>query len=108
MKNIISDRKLEPERTTEESSVVQREGGREVRRPVTLYSLDAILAVGYLVLSPRGVQFRRWATTALKDYLLKGFVMDDERMKNPDGSPDHINEMLAGIRELPPQEKRVS
>src|SRR3546814_6477016 len=57
------------ERTTEESSVVQREGGREVRRPVTLYSLDAILAVGYRVRSPRGVQFRRWATTALKDYL---------------------------------------
>lgn len=61
---------MEPERTTEESSVVQREGGRDVRRPVTLY-LDAILAVGYRVRSPRGVQFRRWATTALKEYLVK-------------------------------------
>src|SRR3546814_19890272 len=76
LKNIFSDREVEPERTTEESSVVQREGGREVRRPVTLYSLDAILAVGYRVRSPRGVPFRRWATTALKDYLLTGFVMD--------------------------------
>lgn len=60
LKNIFSDRELEPERTAEASSVVQREGGREVRRPVTLYNLDAILAVGYRVRSPRGVQFRRW------------------------------------------------
>src|SRR5690606_32017111 len=58
LKNIFSDKELEPERTTEESSVVQREGGRDVRRPVTLYNLDAILAVGYRVRSPRGVQFR--------------------------------------------------
>ena len=65
LKNIISDRELEPERTTKESLVVQQEGGREVRRPVTLYNLDAILAVGYRVRSPRGVQFRRWASTAL-------------------------------------------
>lgn len=69
LKNIFSDKELEPERTTEESSVVQREGAREVRRPVTLYNLDAILAVGYRVRSKRGVQFRRWASTALKEYL---------------------------------------
>lgn len=56
LKNLFSDRELEPERTTEESSVVQREGGREVRRPVTLYNLDAILAVGYRVRSPRGAR----------------------------------------------------
>src|SRR3546814_7508248 len=97
LKNIFSDRELEPERTTEESSVVQREGGREVRRPVTLYSLDAILAVGYRVRSPRGVQFRRWATTALKDYLLTGLVMDDDRLKNPDGRPDHFSAQIARI-----------
>src|SRR3546814_15140881 len=71
-----------------------------------LYSLDAILAVGYRVSSPRGVQFRRWATTALKDYLLKGFVMDDERLKNPDGRPDHFDEMLARIRDIRASEKR--
>jgi Virulence protein len=58
-----------------------------VQRPVTLYNLDAILAVGYRVRSPRGVQFRRWASTVLKEYLVKGFVMDDERLKNPDGRP---------------------
>ena len=106
LKNIFSDKELEPERTTEESSVVQREGGREVRRPVTLYNLDAILAVGFRVRSPRGVQFRRWASTALKEYLLKGFVMDDERLKNPDGRPDHFDEMLARIRDIRASEKR--
>lgn len=106
LKNIFSDKELEPERTTEESSVVQREGGRDVRRPVTLYNLDAILAVGYRVRSPRGVQFRRWATTALKEYLVKGFVMDDERLKNPDGRPDHFDELLARIREIRASEKR--
>ncbi|MCW4454953.1 virulence RhuM family protein [Flavobacterium sp. MXW15] len=106
LKNIFSDKELEPERTTEESSVVQREGGRAVRRPVTLYNLDAILAVGYRVRSPRGVQFRRWASTALKEYLLKGFVMDDERLKNPDGRPDYFDEMLARIRDIRASEKR--
>ncbi|AAM39783.1 virulence RhuM family protein [Xanthomonas campestris pv. campestris] len=106
LKNIFSDNELEPERTTEESSVVQREGAREVRRPVTLYNLDAILAVGYRVRSKRGVQFRRWASTALKEYLLKGFVMDDERLKNPDGRPDHFDEMLSRIRDIRASEKR--
>ncbi|KAB0537087.1 virulence RhuM family protein [Xanthomonas cissicola] len=106
LKNIFSDNELEPERTTEESSVVQREGAREVRRPVTLYNLDAILAVGYRVRSKRGVQFRRWASTALKEYLFKGFVMDDERLKNPDGRPDHFDEMLARIRDIRASEKR--
>ena len=106
LKNLFSDRELEPERTTEESSVVQREGGRDVRRLVTLYNLDAILAVGYRVRSPRGVQFRRWASTALKEYLLKGFVIDDERLKNPDGRPDHFDEMLARIRDIRASEKR--
>ena len=71
-----------------------------------LYNLDAILAVGYRVRSPRGVQFRRWASTVLKEYLLKGFVMDDERLKNPDGRPDYFDEMLARIRDIRASEKR--
>jgi len=73
---------------------------------VTLYSLDAILAVGYRVRSPRGVQFRRWASTVLKEFLTKGFVMDDERLKNPDGRPDYFDEMLARIRDIRASEKR--
>ena len=106
LKNIFEDGELSLEATTEESSVVQIEGNREVQRPVTLYSLDAILAVGYRVRSPRGVQFRRWASTVLKEFLLKGFVMDDERLKNPDGRPDYFDEMLERIRDIRASEKR--
>lgn len=73
---------------------------------VAHYNLDAILAVGYRVRSPRGVQFRRWATTVLSEYLTKGFVMDDERLKNPDGRPDYFDEMLARIRDIRASEKR--
>ncbi len=105
-KNIFEDGELSREATTEESSVVQTEGVRDVRRPVTLYNLDAILSVGYRVRSPRGVQFRRWASTVLKEYLVKGFVMDDERLKNPDGRPDYFDEMLARIRDIRASEKR--
>ena len=106
LKNIYKDGELSREATTEESSVVQAEGTRQVQRPVTLYHLDAILAVGYRVRSPRGVQFRRWASTVLKEYLVKGFVMDDERLKNPDGRPDYFDEMLARIRDIRASEKR--
>lgn len=106
LKNLYDDGELSREATTEESSVVQIEGGREVQRPLVLYNLDAILAVGYRVRSPRGVQFRRWASTVLKEYLLKGFVMDDERLKNPDGRPDYFDEMLERIRDIRASEKR--
>ena len=73
---------------------------------VAHYNLDAILAVGYRVRSPRGVQFRRWASTVLAEYLKKGFAMDDERLKNPDGRPDYFDEMLARIRDIRASEKR--
>ena len=106
LKNIYEDGELSREATAEESSVVQTEGTRQVQRPVTLYNLDASLAVGYRVRSPRGVQFRRWASTVLKEYLVKGFVMDDERLKNPDGRPDYFDEMLARIRDIRASEKR--
>jgi hypothetical protein len=106
LKNIYEDGELTREATTEESSVVQTEGTRQVQRPVMLYNLDAILAVGYRVRSPRGVQFRRWASAVLKEFLTKGFVMDDERLKNPDGRPDFFDEMLARIRDIRASEKR--
>ena len=73
---------------------------------VAHYNLDAILAVGYRVRSPRGVQFRRWSSTILNEYLTKGFVMDDERLKNPDGRPDYFDEMLERIRDIRASEKR--
>jgi hypothetical protein len=106
LKNIFEDGELSREATTEESSVVQIEGNREVQRAVTLYNLDAILAVGFRVRSARGVQFRRWASTVLKEYLTKGFAMDDERLKNPDGRPDYFDEMLERIRDIRASEKR--
>lgn len=106
LKNIFEEGELDPAATVKDSLTVQIEGNREVQRPVTLYNLDAILAVGYRVRSPRGVQFRRWASTILKEYLIKGFVMDDERLKNPDGRPDYFDEMLERIRDIRASEKR--
>ncbi len=106
LKNIFADGELDPTATVKESLTVQTEGRRRVSRSLTLYNLDAILAVGYRVRSPRGVQFRRWASTVLKEYLVKGFVMDDERLKNPDGRPDYFDEMLARIRDIRASEKR--
>ena len=70
------------------------------------YSLDAILAVGFLVRSPRGTQFRRWANSTLREYLQKGYVLDSERLKNPDGRPDYFDELLEKIRDIRASEKR--
>ena len=106
LKNLFADGELDPAATVKESLTVQAEGARQVQRKVTLYNLDAILAVGYRVRSPRGVQFRRWASTVLREYLLKGFALDDERLKNPDGRPDYFDEMLARIRDIRASEKR--
>lgn len=73
---------------------------------VTFYSLDMILAIGFRVRSKRGTQFRIWANKHLKEYLVKGFLMDDERLKNPDGRPDYFDEFLERIREIRASEKR--
>lgn len=104
-KNIFEDGELSPGATIKESLTVQTEGGRQVRRKITYYNLDLILAIGYRVRSPRGVQFRQWASTHLKEFLHKGFVMDDERLKNP-GGWDYFDELLARIREIRASEKR--
>lgn len=103
LKNIFAEAELEEKSVAEESSVTAADGKNYRTK---LYNLDAILAVGYRVRSPRGVQFRRWASTILKEYLVKGFVMDDERLKNPDGRPDYFDEMLARIRDIRASEKR--
>jgi hypothetical protein len=73
---------------------------------VTFYSLEMILAIGFRVRSKRGTQFRIWANRNLKEYMIKGFIMDDERMKNPDGRPDYFDELLERIREIRASEKR--
>ena len=103
--NIFEDGELVRAATVKESLTVQTEGKREVQRTLILYNLDLILAIGYRVRSPRGVQFRQWASRHLKEYLVKGFVMDDERLKNP-GGWDYFDELLARIREIRASEKR--
>ncbi len=103
LKAIFSDQELSEESVVNHWMTTAADG-KNYR--VAHYNLDAILAVGYRVRSPRGVQFRRWASTVLKEYLLKGFAMDDERLKNPDGRPDYFDEMLARIRDIRASEKR--
>ncbi len=89
--------------------IVRSEGAREVARHVLHYSLPVILAVGYRVRSSRGTQFRQWATDRLTEYLVKGFAIDDERLKNPAGSdqPDYFDELLERIRDIRASERRM-
>lgn len=103
LKNLFADNELDESAVVKESLTTASDGKAYRTK---LYNLDVILAVGYRVRSPRGVQFRRWATTVLSEYLRKGFVMDDERLKNPDGRSDYFDEMLARIRDIRASEKR--
>lgn len=105
IQNIFGSGELVEEATVKESLTVQTEGGRQVQRKIAMYNLDMILAVGYRVSSPRGTQFRRWATSVLKEYLVKGFAIDDERLKNP-GEHDYFDELLERIRDIRASEKR--
>ncbi|WP_296508986.1 virulence RhuM family protein [Rhodoferax sp.] len=108
IKNILNELELEPEATVKESLTVQTEGTRRIQRKTQLYNLPMILSVGYRVRGHRGTQFRQWATARLSDYLVKGFAMDDERLKNPPG-PGHIDyfdELLARIRDIRSSERR--
>ena len=102
LKNIFQDTELKEDSTVKESLIV---GVKGRSYPTSLYNLEAILAVGYRINSPRGTQFRQWATTALKEYLVKGFVINDERLKNP-GEFDYFDELLERIREIRASEKR--
>lgn len=105
VKNILAEQELAAEATVKESLTVQAEGRRRVQRRTQIYSLPMILAVGLRVRSARGTQFRQWATAHLAEYLVKGFVLDDDRLKNPAGW-DHFDELLARIREIRASEKR--
>ncbi len=103
--NVLKEGELDEPSVVKESLTVQVEGGRQVKRRTLAYNLPMILAIGYRVRSPRGTQFRQWATAHLGEYLIKGFVMDDERLKNPQGW-DYFDELLARIREIRASEKR--
>ena len=108
LKNIYAEEELRPEATTEKISVVRQEGSRQVRRTLEHYNLDAIIAVGYRVNSKKATRFRQWATKTLKEYIQKGFVLNDEMLKN--GRPfgrDYFDELLERIREIRASERRA-
>jgi len=111
LQNIYSEGELNPGSTIRKFRIVRREGNRDVSREVDHYNLDAILAVGYRVRSERGVQFRRWATERLREYLVKGFTIDDQRLRNPpidgSGAPDYFDELLERIRDIRASERRM-
>ena len=109
LKGIFGEGELSPEGTVRKFRMVRSEGARQVARDLEHYSLPAILSIGYRVRSPRGTQFRRWATARLNEYLVKGFTMDDERLKNPPGKGhvDYFDELLERIRDIRASERRV-
>lgn len=106
LQTIYQEGELSDQATCKNFLQVRQEGTRKVKRQLPFYNLEAILAVGFRVRSPRGTQFRRWANTTLKEYLQKGFIIDDDRLKNPDGRPDYFDELLARIRDIRASEKR--
>jgi hypothetical protein len=107
LKNIFTEGELDAGATVAKSATVQSEGTRTVKRVIEYYSLPVVLAVGYRVNSHRGTQFRQWATARLQEFLVKGFVMDDERLKNPPGpgQEDYFEELLARIRDIRSSER---
>lgn len=100
LKNIYFEGELAEKPTSEDSSVVQTEGGRNINRPIKLYNLDAIISVGYRVNSFRGTQFRIWATQKLRDYIIKGFAMDDERLAEGKVHKTYFEEWEERIRRI--------
>ncbi len=107
IKHIFEEGELDPSATVKQSLTVQTEGSRQVRRAVDHDNLELILAVGYRVRSHRGTQFRRWATERLREYLVKGFVLNDERLKAGRSlGADYFDELLERIRDIRASEKR--
>ena len=104
---IYQEGELEEEATCKDYLQVRQEGTRQVKRSLRHYNLAVILAVGFRVRSVRGTQFRQWATARLEEYVVKGFTMDDQRLKNPPGPdvPDYFDELLARIRDIRSSEK---
>jgi hypothetical protein len=108
LQNIYETNELRKEATCAKIAQVQTEGGRQVTRNIEFYNLDAIISVGYRVNSARATHFRIWATERLKEYIIKGFTMDDERLKNPNNifGKDYFEEQLARIRDIRSSERR--
>ena len=107
IRSIYEDGELAREATVKDYLTVRQEGSRTVRRPIEHYNLDMIIAVGYRVKSPVATRFRQWATARLREYLVKGFTLDDDRLKGGRGLVDYFDELLARIREIRASEARV-
>jgi hypothetical protein len=106
LKNIFEEGELEEQATCKDFLQVQNEGGRQVQRTQKFYSLDAIISVGYRIKSRVATRFRQWATQQLREYIVKGFVLDDERLKNPDLPFDYFDELLRRIQDIRTSERR--
>jgi len=107
IQNIYEEGELAPEATVKKYLTVRQEGSRTVRRLLDYYNLDMIIAVGYRVKSTVATRFRQWATARLREYIVKGFTLDDERLKGGSGLVDYFDELLARIREIRASEARV-
>ena len=108
IRNILEDGELDEDATVRKFRTVQTEGSRQVSRELDYYSLDMILAVGYRVRSNVGIHFRRWASGVLTEYMKKGFVLNDERLRNPrEFGADYFDELLERIRDIRASEKRI-
>ncbi len=106
LQNIYAEGELQMGATHKESLLVRPEGGRSVTRRVVFYNLDAILSVGYRVKSALATRFRIWATDRLREFIVKGFVLDDERLKNPDQPFDYFEELMRRIQDIRTSERR--
>jgi hypothetical protein len=106
IKNIYKDGEVDKKATCKDFLQVQKEGGRNVERKQKFYNLDAIISVGYRIKSHVATKFRQWATKRLREYIVKGFVMDDERLKNPDRPFDYFDELMRRIQDIRTSEKR--
>jgi hypothetical protein len=104
--SIYEEGELHPEATVKKYLTVRQEGRREVKRSLDYYNLDMIVSVGYRVKSHVATRFRQWATQRLKEYIIKGFLLDDERLKNPDLPFDYFDELLKRIQDIRTSEKR--
>ncbi|MEK7731261.1 MAG: RhuM family protein, partial [Planctomycetota bacterium] len=104
IKNVFEEGELKPEATVAKFATVQTEGAKQVARDIEFYNLDVIISVGYRVKSHRGTQFRIWATQRLREYIVKGFALDDERLKRAGGG-NYFEELLARIRDIRSSEK---
>jgi len=107
IRNIYADGELTPKATVKDFLTVRREGARDVQRRLEFYNLDMIISVGYRVKSAVATRFRQWATERLREYIVKGFTLDDERLKGRDRLADYFDELLARIREIRASEQRA-